>query len=887
MNKDQRAQLAGVTHAVAGWVSRARTIIEHHDQVARLASEAVAALRRECCAIRLEGKTAWRVIPLTSSHSHLLGSIAQYHNLRKLSEFEEHLIRRQLIVEADQAIRDLQSVSGFRRFLHSSSKREASRKAADFLNEFYRWAVANNVAYQLESLTPKSNAVPAVPTADALADWVGLSGQLQDIGVAPQLLAASSVASLAATISTIQTAGQRTQALRGNAVNAGNNVRQAETRRLVAEMPVDRLREATRERLQIAPLDKAGIKTVLQVREQGRLIEHIPGLGSMSATRILGAAETLWKTTLDETPARIDLKTRPTEATQLLRALAAWDGMRRGAPTSLEIATANALIPLGRTTNAQTSHLLVFPTSPHTVAAFDDLLVGLGRRARELNTTDALTGTGSGGKAVGDPWHDFQSRPADYFALLSELGFLTEDERKTRGDLPEVIVESIRKFELNIEYLLASLRGYQSFGARFALVQRKVIIGDEMGLGKTIEALAVLAHLRATGNHHTVVVCPAAVVTNWVREIASKSRLRPHRVHGAGRESAARSWINPGGVAVTTYETLAWFDSRLAEVGKIGCVVVDEAHYIKNPAAKRSQRTSTLISNADRAILLTGTPLENRLEEFRYLVGYVRPELVVDADEFTPARFRKQVAPAYLRRNQEDVLVELPDLVEVNEWVPISDEDSVTYRAAVTAGNFMAMRQAAMSRHGSGKVQRLIEIVREAEENNRRVLVFSHFRAVLDLVMAALPGKVYGPLTGSVPAQARQTMVDQFQKAEHGSVLVAQIVAGGVGLNIQAASVVVICEPQLKPTIEWQAIARAHRMGQLESVQVHRLLSEEGVDVRITEILAHKRAMFEEFAKRSETAGSAPEAYDVSEADLTRDVIASERERLFSAGAKV
>lgn len=124
--------------------------------------------------------------------------------------------------------------------------------------------------------------------------------------------------------------------------------------------------------------------------------------------------------------------------------------------------------------------------------------------------------------------------------------------------------------------------------------------------------------------------------------------------------------------------------------------------------------------------------------------------------------------------------------------------------------------------------------------------------------------------------------MDQFSAAGHGAVLVAQIIAGGVGLNIQAASVVVICEPQLKPTTEWQAIARAHRMGQLQSVQVHRLLWEDGVDERVTQILARKREIFNEFARTSETAASAPEAFDVTEAELAREVIAAERERLFS-----
>lgn len=140
-------------------------------------------------------------------------------------------------------------------------------------------------------------------------------------------------------------------------------------------------------------------------------------------------------------------------------------------------------------------------------------------------------------------------------------------------------------------------------------------------------------------------------------------------------------------------------------------------------------------------------------------------------------------------------------------------------------------------------------------------------------------------LAGSVPAGARQVTVDQFSAAAHGAVLLSQIVAGGVGLNIQAASVIVICEPQLKPTTEWQAIARAHRMGQLESVQVHRLLSEEGVDQRINEILARKSKLFDDFARISEAAGSAPEALSRDEADLARDLIAAERERLFPQGA--
>ncbi|MCB0056385.1 MAG: DEAD/DEAH box helicase, partial [Caldilineaceae bacterium] len=429
----------------------------------------------------------------------------------------------------------------------------------------------------------------------------------------------------------------------------------------------------------------------------------------------------------------------------------------------------------------------------------------------------------------------------------------------------------------------ASLRGYQSFGARFGLVQRKVVIGDEMGLGKTVEAIAVLAHLRANGSHHALVICPAAVVTNWVREVSSKSKLAAHRLHGPDRGAAAEYWRRKGGVAVTTFDSLNWLHQNVSGLKELACVVIDEAHYIKNPDAIRTRNSRRLLDSCERAILLTGTPLENRIEEFRNLIGYLRPDLVVDATEIAPRRFRRQVAPAYLRRNQEDVLTELPELVEVEEWLPLTGADAAAYRDAVSAGNFMAMRQAAMiGGDKSAKVARLVEIVEEAEDNGRRVVVFSYFRDVLDQVAAALPGRVFGPLTGSVAPIKRQEMVDQFSNAGHGAVLVAQIVAGGVGLNIQSASVVVICEPQLKPTMEWQAVARARRMGQLESVQVHRLLSEEGVDQRIREILARKAELFAEFARISETAESAPEAYDVSEAELAREIIAEERERLFA-----
>lgn len=140
--------------------------------------------------------------------------------------------------------------------------------------------------------------------------------------------------------------------------------------------------------------------------------------------------------------------------------------------------------------------------------------------------------------------------------------------------------------------------------------------------------------------------------------------------------------------------------------------------------------------------------------------------------------------------------------------------------------------------------------------------------------------RAYGPITGSVAAARRQEVVDEFATAPAGSVLVSQVAAGGVGLNIQAASIVVITEPQLVPAVEDQAVGRVHRMGQLRPVQVHRLLVEDSVDERIEELLAGKRHVFDTYARESSLADRTLAAVDVSEAELARQVVAAEQARL-------
>jgi SNF2 family DNA or RNA helicase len=186
----------------------------------------------------------------------------------------------------------------------------------------------------------------------------------------------------------------------------------------------------------------------------------------------------------------------------------------------------------------------------------------------------------------------------------------------------------------------------------------------------------------------------------------------------------------------------------------------------------------------------------------------------------------------------------------------------------------------------------LRELVREAADNGLKVVVFSYFREVLAVVHDAVlrdagahdapepRGRVHGPITGDVAPARRQRMVDAFTEASGHAVLIAQIQAGGTGLNLQAASVVILCEPQVKPTLESQAVARAHRMGQVRRVQVHRLLTVTGVDRRMLELLRAKTRLFDEYARRSDLAEAAPEAVDLSEQTLARRIVEEEQARL-------
>ncbi|WP_064316033.1 DEAD/DEAH box helicase [Cellulosimicrobium sp. I38E] len=718
------------------------------------------------------------------------------------------------------------------------------------------------------------------------------SGALPDVATARAVVAdADALAALLATLSAApRTAREQVRAAFGDS-------REEKVLARLDAVDVASLRDVTRERLRLGALADAGVRTVGEVARLGRDgLEKLPEIGPQTATHLLAAAEQVARAVRESLRFRIDLTPTDPVATALVQALhtldqadaavARYGDQVRAALAEHERVRADALVAASRP-----RRLVAWGERRRRAFAAVSTLAGLVEQARATGLDEdarRVTALLTEPARPYDVWTDFRRRSAAYYALLDGVAPTGRDVAAAAGHLPAELVDRVQTQALDESLLRVSLRGYQAFGARFALAQRRVVLGDEMGLGKTVQAIAVVAHLLARGATHALVVCPASVLENWVRELRAHADLSVHAVHGEDRDEAAEAWRATGGVAVVTFAGLRRAGTEAFAAAAPAVLVVDEAHFVKNPLAKRSVAVAALARATEHVLLLTGTPMENRVEEFRTLLGYLQPELAARLDAAHgaagPDAFRHAVAPAYLRRNAEDVLEELPELVQVDEWERLGAVDGAAYREAVAAGSFMAMRRAAFAvdhPEDSAKLRRLVELAREAAENRRKVVVFSYFRDVVDAVVRALGDLALPPLTGSVPARARQTVVDDFTASEAPRVLVSQIDVGGVGLNLQAASVVILCEPQTKPTTEAQAVARAHRMGQVETVQVHRLLTADSVDEHLVRLLGTKARLFDAYARRSALAEEVAGAVDVSEASLARAVVDAERARLF------
>ena len=666
-------------------------------------------------------------------------------------------------------------------------------------------------------------------------------------------------------------------------------VRERQVQAAVEKMSIESIKDVSGSRARLDGLPAHGVFTVADVLRAGpERLAAVPGIGEGTARKVVGAADQLRQAARDSLQFRISYDPDDADSTRLLQALAVWGAVRHAAEAHEEDAAEVAEQLAAERPVARVGPVRRLFLGPRRRRAADQALqrvAALVDRAEASGLLQAAHDVRSVARpSPAEVWRDFEQRSAVYYGLLGHVVPLGGDVAAAEGFLPADIVERVNAQRLDTSRLNEQLRlrGYQSFGARFALVQRRVVLGDEMGLGKTVQAIATMAHLAANGATHFLVVCPASVLINWTREVAPHSTLPVVALHGPDRARRRAA----GGVAAASRSPRSARSARSTRTPpRPALLVVDEAHYVKNPDTKRSRAVSRIAAGAERVLFLTGTPMENRVDEFKALVDHLQPDIAASIDRST-ARWGSRRSGA---------------------------------RRAGLPSPQPAGRADRAARAGAGRR------VGGVRPRRRRRLPGGGARRQLH---GDAPGRVRGPPTRAfgqagpaagdrpggdgqrpqggglllLPRRARHRVaaarpraraadrIDVARRtAAHGGRLLrpgraggagSQIKAGGVGLNMQAASVVILCEPQVKPSTEAQAVARAHRMGQIRSVQVHRLLIEDSVDQRMLELLDSKARLFDEYARHSDIAEAAPGAVDVSEVQLARLIVAQEQQRL-------
>jgi superfamily II DNA or RNA helicase len=431
--------------------------------------------------------------------------------------------------------------------------------------------------------------------------------------------------------------------------------------------------------------------------------------------------------------------------------------------------------------------------------------------------------------------------------------------------------------------LQAELRDYQVEGfvwmSRLARWGAGACLADDMGLGKTVQAIAVMLDRSEEGP--CLVIAPTSVCPNWEAEIARFApTLRTHRL--AGDRGGLIAGLGARDVLVCSYGLLHQAAEDLAG-RQWQMVVLDEAQAIKNAETKRAQATSSL--QAGFRLALTGTPVENYLDELWSLFNFVNPGVLgsregfqkrfakpIERDRDPHARqaLRALIRPFLLRRTKAAVLSELPPRTEQTLNVEMAEPERAFYEAlrqqslerieALDApvgrrkiqilAEITRLRRAccnpalidAAAGVPSGKLDTFLELVEELIRNRHRALVFSQFVGHLGLVRAALDarGIRYEYLDGSTPSNERERQVAAFQ-AGGADLFLISLRAGGTGLNLTAADYVVHLDPWWNPAVEDQASDRAHRIGQERPVTIYRLIMQDSIEERILRLHRDKR----------------------------------------------
>jgi SNF2 family DNA or RNA helicase len=411
-----------------------------------------------------------------------------------------------------------------------------------------------------------------------------------------------------------------------------------------------------------------------------------------------------------------------------------------------------------------------------------------------------------------------------------------------------------------------------------------------MGLGKTVQSIAVCLRFKEQGllEDPVLVVAPASLLENWERELARFApSLRVGRYHGAGRKFSAGK-----DVFLTTYQTAVRDGAKLAE-RPFSMLIVDEAHLLKNAETRGSQTVKSL--RAGHRFALSGTPVENRLEDLRSLFDFILPGYLG-----TPAQFKKDyrypieverrkdkadelkriTAPFLLRRLKTDktIIGDLPDKISINEYTTLEKGQAALYesivaeameksagmekpagRSALILNLLTGLKQVcdhprvydkespAVSAL-SGKAQHLLILLEEMTANREKTLIFSQYVETLDCLQRIILnelGEAAPVYHGGLAQKKRNDLIDRFQTDPVCRILLVSLRAGGLGLNLTAASRVIHYDLWYNPAVENQATDRAFRIGQKRNVFVHRFITKNSFEEKIDAMLQSKRELAE------------------------------------------
>lgn len=464
------------------------------------------------------------------------------------------------------------------------------------------------------------------------------------------------------------------------------------------------------------------------------------------------------------------------------------------------------------------------------------------------------------------------------------------------------------------ETFKAKLRGYQQDGLKWLHylhgLQFGACLADDMGLGKTVQLLAFLDALHtekmaadavelSRPPQSSLLVIPASLLANWIGEIekfypslkyfaAHPDLHKPGKVPDFGPEQLAKFDL-----VITTYaltQRYQWIQNY-----SWNYIILDEAQAIKNPGTKQTKAIKKL--SANNRIVMTGTPVENRLSDLWSLFDFLNPGLLGNAKEFSRfskglaadpngyASLRKVVSPFILRRLKTDktIISDLPDKVEVKTWAKMSKKQTVLYGEMVEGLREVIEQADGIQRKGlilsalmkfkqlcnhpaqylgqeqfeeqeSGKFERLREICETIYEKREKVLVFTQFKemtAPLSRFLETIFKRQGLVLHGSVPVGKRKELVEKFQSHEYVPYFVLSLKAGGVGLNLTAANHVIHFDRWWNPAVENQATDRAFRIGQKKNVMVHKFLTKGTVEEKIDEMLTVKARLASEVVAAS------------------------------------